>query len=102
MFADKTIINLGDIKRKNIVGGKAINHILFINAKAYLGCQFGIVVINLDRREVEDTYFIGPNGGNLNVRGLAYDGTQLLAVSVAGCSGQLQRSEPVQLHRLEP
>ena len=81
MFADKTIVNLGDIKRKNIVGGKAINHILFINGKAYLSCQFGIVVINLDRREVEDTYFIGPNGGNLNVQGLAYDGTQLLAVS---------------------
>jgi sugar lactone lactonase YvrE len=84
LFADKTIVNLSDIKRKNIVGGKAINHILFINGKAYLSCQFGIVVINLDRREVEDTYFIGPNGGNLNVQGLAYDGTQLLAVSDSG------------------
>ena len=56
LFADKTIVNLGDIKRKNIVGGKAINHILFINGKAYLSCQFGIVVINLDRRALEDTY----------------------------------------------
>lgn len=39
LFADKTIVNLSDIKRKNIVGGKAINHILFINGKAYLSCQ---------------------------------------------------------------
>jgi hypothetical protein len=84
LLPDQTIVNLSDIKRKNIIGGKEINHILFLNEKAYLSCEFGIVVIDLQRREVEDTYYIGTNGANMNVQGLAFDGTALLAACDTG------------------
>ncbi len=84
ILPDKTIINLPDIKRKNIIGGKLINHILFVGGHAYLSCEFGIVVIDLSRREVSDTYYIGQNGQNTNVNALAFNGTQMLAVTDSG------------------
>lgn len=84
ILPDHSIVNLSDIKRKNIIGGKKINCILFVNHLAYLGCEFGIVVIDLDRKEVKDTYYIGENGGSMDVVGLAYDGNYLLAATDSG------------------
>jgi len=52
------IHNISDIKRKSITGVKRINHILFNGSDAYLSCGFGIVVVNLDKREIKDTYYI--------------------------------------------
>ncbi|REJ80873.1 MAG: hypothetical protein DWQ44_04580 [Bacteroidetes bacterium] len=84
LYPDMSIANLSDIKRKNIVGGKKINHILFLNNHAYLSCEFGIVVVDMNKAEIKDTYYIGPNGRNINVNGLAYDGTYLLAATDSG------------------
>lgn len=78
------IINISDIKRKNILGSKSINDVTFIGKYAYLSCGFGIVVVDLERREIKDTYYIEPNGGNMNVFGIAFDGTDLFAASDSG------------------
>jgi len=53
-------INMADIERSGIIGDKSINHIYFQNQLAYLSTGFGIVVLDLDREEVKDTYIIGP------------------------------------------
>ena len=84
IFPDHTIVNLSDIKRKNIIGGKKINHILFAAGNAYVSCEFGIVVIDLSRKEISDTYYIGQNGQNTNVNGLAFNGTYMLAATDSG------------------
>lgn len=84
IFPDKTIVNIPDIKLKNIVGGKYINSILCLNGYAYLGVEFGIVVVDINRKEIKDTYYIGPNGGDLNVKGITYDGTFLIAATENG------------------
>ena len=84
IFPDKNVVNLPDIKLKNIVGGKRINSIYFLNGLAYLGCEFGIIVVDINRREIKDTYYIGANGSNLNVNSVAYDGTLLLAATDNG------------------
>ncbi|MES2592581.1 MAG: two-component regulator propeller domain-containing protein [Bacteroidota bacterium] len=87
-----TIINLGDIQRKTILGNKSINNVYFINQYAYLACGFGIVVIDMDRLEVSDTYYIGPNGGAVNVRDITSDGTSFYAATDAGIYTALQNS----------
>ena len=81
---DLSIVNIPDIKRKNIVGGKRINDALFYNRKAYLATDFGIVVVDLERQEIKDTYYIGSGGSNLIVNGLAFNGTELLAATSSG------------------
>ena len=55
------ITNISDVKRKNIIGEKKINSISFNKNLAYLSCSFGVVVIDLIRKEIKDTYKIGDN-----------------------------------------
>lgn len=61
------VINLSDIKRKTMTADKAIYNVLIHNNEAFVACGFGIVVLNLDRNEVKDTYFIGDGGSPLVV-----------------------------------
>jgi hypothetical protein len=81
---DNSIRNISDLKRKNIVGGKRINDVLFIDGNAYLATDFGIVVIDMQRLEVKDTYYIGAGGGNVLVNALAFNGTRILAATSSG------------------
>lgn len=78
------IVNIPDIKRKTIIGNKAINGIYFIGEYAYLSCGFGIVVLDMDRNEIKDTYYIGAFGGTVNVRDITADGTSLYAACDGG------------------
>jgi streptogramin lyase len=78
------VINLSDIKRSNVSGKKTINNIRFIGNHAYLSCGFGIVVVDLVRREIKDTYLIGQGGTSLEVYDLAFDGIKLYAATFSG------------------
>jgi ligand-binding sensor domain-containing protein len=64
-------INIPDIMRASLVGDKKINSIDFYEGVAYLSCGFGIVLVNIDKQEIIDTYYIGENGGQVNVIGTA-------------------------------
>jgi hypothetical protein len=87
------IFNLSDIKRKQMPADKTINNVLFIGNLAYLSCGFGIVVINLERKEIKDTYFIGQEGAYVNVQDMATDGTFLYAATTNGIY-KARASEP--------
>lgn len=67
LIKNNKIINISDIKRASILGNKTINTIYFRGNLAYLGCGFGIVVLDIDKEEISDTYYIGDNGGQVNV-----------------------------------
>jgi hypothetical protein len=60
---DGSVKNLTDILRKNIQTGKNITQIQTYNGLAYLAGNLGVVVVDLARLEVRDTYSnIGPGG----------------------------------------
>ena len=82
--SDNEVINLPDIKLKNMIGKKTINDIFFIDDLAYLSCGFGIIVLDLDRMEIKDTYFIGKNGAQVNVNDITSDGDNLFAATDVG------------------
>ena len=50
------VTNMSEIKDKNIMGNKSINHLFFDGDMAYVACGFGIVVFDLKKEEVKDTY----------------------------------------------
>jgi hypothetical protein len=81
---DGKIINISDIKRKNIVGDKSIYGIYFLGDYAYLSCGFGIVVLDLEKYEIKDTYYIGPNGSAIQVNGTTSDNEYLYAATTLG------------------
>ncbi|WP_187262591.1 type IX secretion system anionic LPS delivery protein PorZ [Pontibacter beigongshangensis] len=66
------IININDIFRKTITGEKEIYQIFIHNKMAYLSCSFGVVVLDLVRLEIRDTYSnLGPSGEMLRVNSTA-------------------------------
>jgi len=80
---DNKVQNLSDLKRKQIAG-KNINNISFFENEAYLSCSFGIVVLNLGKQEVKDTYIIGEGGSSLNVNDTEADADYLYAATNSG------------------
>ena len=62
LVQENEIINIPDVKRKEISGLKKINNVYFKNNLAYLSCSFGVVVLDLIKKEIKDTYKIGENG----------------------------------------
>ncbi|MCL1821666.1 MAG: hypothetical protein FWG22_02465 [Prolixibacteraceae bacterium] len=64
---ENRIVNMTDIKRKNFSGEKVIHNITVSGDDAFLACGFGIVVLNLSRREIKETCIIGDAGTQLAV-----------------------------------
>ena len=68
-----SIINLPDIKNKQISGDKSIYNIYFHDHYAYLSCGFGIVVVDILKEEIADTWYIGNEGAALTVFDVSFD-----------------------------
>lgn len=84
LISKSRVVNLSDIKRKQLTTDKNINNISFIGEEAWLACGFGIVVINLKKQEIKDTYFIGENGSTLGVNDIETDGEYIYAATNKG------------------
>lgn len=78
------IVNINDIKNKDLIGNKTINNVTFNGKYAYLSCGFGIVVIDIEREEVYDTYLIGNLGAFLNVFDIEIFNNTLYAATESG------------------
>ncbi len=76
--------NMGDIERSSILGNKAIYSVVCDGTTGYLACGFGIVVVDLVRREVKETWFIGPSGGQLQVNAITFSNDSIYAATSTG------------------
>lgn len=84
LIRNDSVTNIPDIKRKTITGEKSVNRIFFLGDFAYLACSFGIVVVDLIKKEIKDSYFFGPDGTQITVNDIASDGQFLLAATDQG------------------
>lgn len=84
LIRNQRVINISDIKRKQIFGSKRINNITLIDNFAYLACGFGIVVFNLEKLEIADTYLIGYGGASINVNEIISDGNNFWTTTEEG------------------
>jgi len=84
LLANNRIINISDIKRKNIPGKKNINRITFHDNYAYLSTGFGIVELDLKRHEIRNTYHIGIGGEHIEVFNLTYNDSLFMAATEKG------------------
>jgi hypothetical protein len=84
IMRNNRFINIPDIMKKQIPGDKSVYNITFLNGKAYLSCGFGIVVLDLNRLEISETYIIGDDGDQLKVNQVVSDGTNIYAVTDQG------------------
>jgi len=84
LIKHQSIVNVSDIKNANIVGNKTINEIMLKDKYAYLSCGFGIVVLDLTKEEIKETYYIGDLGTHVNVLDMCYDDSLFYAATDEG------------------
>jgi hypothetical protein len=92
LIIDGQTYNLSDIKRSEISGDKSIYHVRFANRRAYLTTGFGVVVVNLDRQEIKETWYLGAGGSYTAVYDLAFMTDSLYAATGEGLK-RLSRDE---------
>ena len=78
------IFNVPDIKLDNIVGDKTIYNVFSSTKYFYLSTGLGVIVIDADKYEVKDSWFIGNNGGQVKVNGFTSDNSFFYAATDEG------------------
>ena len=83
---DEQVLTVVDIKNKTSIPPteKQINSFDEYNGLLYISTGFGISLYDLERLEFQDSYFIGNNGGQLNVTQTAILGDYIYASTDAG------------------
>jgi hypothetical protein len=79
LLKDFQVTNIPDVKNKVMSGSKKANGIYFKDNFAYLCYSFGIVLLDLDKNEIKDTYVIGEPGIAYEVFSLTADDTYFYA-----------------------
>ena len=78
------IFNVPDIKRENIVGDKTIYAVFSLNTNFYLSSGLGVIVVDGNKYEVKDTWFIGSSGGQVKVNGFTAGNSFFYAATAEG------------------
>jgi ligand-binding sensor domain-containing protein len=92
------VINLPFVMQKPMQGSKQINHFYFDEFQnIYVATGFGIVVVNIDKREIKDTYFIGPGGTELWVNQVIVYNNRIYAATKSGLLSAAS-NDPLLIH----
>lgn len=75
--------NVADLYLKSLNGSKAANDVLMVGDKAYIAMPFGVVVLDMSRREVKETCYIGYNAAEVDVQYLALLGDTICAATTS-------------------
>jgi hypothetical protein len=84
LLVNNIIYNIPDIKRKYISGKKTINRIRTSGKYAYLACSFGIVVLDLNKKEIYDTWKPGTDSETNEVWDIALGNGKVYAATDVG------------------
>ncbi len=88
------VFNIPDIKISSTGGNKSIYRISVNQNLAYLSAGLGVLIIDMNRNQVKDTWRIGQAGTETPVRGLAFSGGSVYAATDEGLKSALLSSDP--------
>jgi hypothetical protein len=78
------VLNVPDIKRSNVIGDKNIYNIYSLGKNYYLSTGLGVIVINGDKYEVKESWFMGNGGNYIKVNGFTSDASFYYAATEEG------------------
>jgi hypothetical protein len=84
LYNNNRISNLPYIKNKTTIPARRIYNILVVDNTAYLSCDFGIAVLDLDKLQIKDTYYPGNIGSTNKVNYTCTDGQNIYAATSSG------------------
>jgi ligand-binding sensor domain-containing protein len=84
IIRDRIVTNIPDIKLKYIPGNKQIYKIKTLGKYAYLASSFGIVVIDISKAEIYDTWKPGDESGTPEIYDVTFTTDRVYAATSAG------------------
>ena len=84
LVKDNIVYNIPDIKRKYIPGKKEIYRIRTKGKYSYLACSFGIVVIDILKNEIYDTWKPGTGGETAEIYDISLGNNKIYAATSSG------------------
>lgn len=81
---DNNVRNINALKNAGAAGDKTIHSIFVNNRQAMLCTAFGVVVLDLDKYEIKDTWIIGSGGNRIPVYAITASGNSLYAATGEG------------------
>lgn len=79
---DNSMYTISDIKTKTISGSKSLNNVFFDEGLAYVSTGFGVQVLDLEKKEFKEAYYIGATGNNIECNDVAiYNGNIYVVTS---------------------
>lgn len=78
------IRNIPDLKRTTLPGDKNIYNLFPEDSRCYLATGIGVVVIDAEKYEVKDSWFIGNNGGYVKTNGVTKTAVYFYAATEQG------------------
>jgi len=84
VLKSSSVTNIGDVLRSTISGNKTVSNVFCNNGLAYLCSGLGIIVTDLSKYEIKDTWIIGNTGNQVQVNGFTTDGTYYYAATSEG------------------
>lgn len=84
LFQNESFYNIPYLKLKTVTGDKKIYHIYTENGLAYLSTGVGIIVLNLTKKEVKETYTFTKVGQTMTVKSVSASSDYLYAATDKG------------------
>ena len=84
ILCNDRVYNLSDIKRSELPGDKSVFHVRLHGGNAYLATGFGVVVVNLARREIKETWYLGTGGTRTQVYDIAFSSDSIYVATGEG------------------
>ena len=84
VFNGTDIYNIQDFRNAGSGTAIGINAFSFFNGNAYISSDAGISVLNLNRKEISNTYTIGSTGGQVKVYATTLDAGNIYAATAEG------------------
>lgn len=84
LIKDNKTTNFSQIKKSSIIGDKSLYNVYSKGKLAYVSCGFGIVVIDLEKLEIKDTYIFGPGGTQMRINEVLVHNDTIYAATQKG------------------
>ena len=78
---DDNVRNIADLYLKMMTADKTVHDICVYDKKAFLAMSFGVLVVNMQKAEIEDTYYIGHEGSEVDVKYICTVSNQIYAMT---------------------
>lgn len=93
LYNGKNVFNIPDLCNKQISGNKTINKVFCYDACAYLACGFGIMVVDLKKKVIKDTWFFQTDNQTVEVNDVVVSDSIIYAATDFGIyQSKLSRS----------